>query len=219
MRAGKAYNPSRSNELPQCTICCSGRRAHRGATALPRRAPSATMKFQLSVDHRQRRDRPRPGLGARRHDRISRESGADRGGGDARAGCRAVSTRSAKADFERLLEARPDVVLLGTGSTLRFPHPRLTRALAAAHVGLEVMDTRGRLPHVQHPLRRRPARHRGADPVVRYVTAVMNVADSDSGQITYLPPITPPSATARRARAHGARRARTASRPARGRRR
>ena len=47
----------------------------------------------------------------------------------------------AEPDFERLLEARPDVVLLGTGSTLRFPHPRLTRALAAARVGLEVMDT------------------------------------------------------------------------------
>ena len=46
-----------------------------------------------------------------------------------------------EGDFERLLEARPDVVLLGTGRTIRFPHPRLTRALAAARVGLEVMDT------------------------------------------------------------------------------
>jgi uncharacterized protein len=46
-----------------------------------------------------------------------------------------------EADFERLLDARPDVVLLGSGRTLRFPHPRLTRALAASHVGLEVMDT------------------------------------------------------------------------------
>ena len=47
----------------------------------------------------------------------------------------------AEADFARLLDDRPDVVLLGTGATLRFPHPRLTRALAAAQVGLEVMDT------------------------------------------------------------------------------
>jgi uncharacterized protein len=47
----------------------------------------------------------------------------------------------AEADFTRLLEGRPDVVLLGTGSTIRFPHPRLTRALAGGHVGLEVMDT------------------------------------------------------------------------------
>jgi len=47
----------------------------------------------------------------------------------------------AEADFARLLEGRPDVVLLGTGEVIRFPHPRLTRALAAGRVGLEVMDT------------------------------------------------------------------------------
>ncbi len=47
----------------------------------------------------------------------------------------------AEADFAHLLDGGPDVVLLGTGSTLRFPHPRLTRALAAAQVGVEVMDT------------------------------------------------------------------------------
>ncbi len=46
-----------------------------------------------------------------------------------------------EADFARLLATRPDVVLLGTGATLRFPHPRLTQALDAAQVGLEVMDT------------------------------------------------------------------------------
>jgi uncharacterized protein len=46
-----------------------------------------------------------------------------------------------EADFTPLLDARPDVVLLGTGGAIRFPHPRLTRALAAAQVGLEVMDT------------------------------------------------------------------------------
>jgi uncharacterized protein len=44
-------------------------------------------------------------------------------------------------DFARLLDGRPDVVVLGTGSALRFPHPRLTRALADGRVGLEVMDT------------------------------------------------------------------------------
>jgi len=46
-----------------------------------------------------------------------------------------------EADFASLLVGKPDVVLLGTGATLRFPHPRLTRALTAAQVGLEVMDT------------------------------------------------------------------------------
>lgn len=47
----------------------------------------------------------------------------------------------AEADFEALAEARPEVLLLGTGSTLRFPAPRLSRALIAAGTGLEVMDT------------------------------------------------------------------------------
>jgi len=46
-----------------------------------------------------------------------------------------------EADLARLLEGQPDVVLLGTGDVLRFPHPRLTRALVGAQVGLEVMDT------------------------------------------------------------------------------
>lgn len=45
-------------------------------------------------------------------------------------------------DFAHLLEHRPEIVLLGTGATQRFPHPRLTAALAHARVGVEVMDTR-----------------------------------------------------------------------------
>ena len=43
--------------------------------------------------------------------------------------------------FEALLEFNPEIVLLGTGSALRFPHPRLTQALIQAHIGVEVMDT------------------------------------------------------------------------------
>jgi uncharacterized protein len=43
--------------------------------------------------------------------------------------------------FAGLLVHRPEIVLLGTGATLRFPAPSLTHALAAAAVGLEVMDT------------------------------------------------------------------------------
>jgi len=46
------------------------------------------------------------------------------------------------ADFERLLADRPEIVLLGTGATQRFPHPRVTAPLYEARVGLEVMDTR-----------------------------------------------------------------------------
>jgi uncharacterized protein len=44
-------------------------------------------------------------------------------------------------DFAQLLTRKPEVVLLGAGPTIRFPHPRLTRALTDAGVGVEVMDT------------------------------------------------------------------------------
>ena len=47
----------------------------------------------------------------------------------------------APAHFEFILSLQPELVLLGTGPRLRFPHPQLTQALAAAHVGLEAMDT------------------------------------------------------------------------------
>ena len=40
--------------------------------------------------------------------------------------------------FLRTLEA--EIVLLGTGARQRFPHPRLTAALARAGIGVEVMD-------------------------------------------------------------------------------
>jgi len=47
----------------------------------------------------------------------------------------------APAHFEALLAWTPELVLLGTGTRQRFPHPRLTAALAAARVGFEAMDT------------------------------------------------------------------------------
>ena len=43
--------------------------------------------------------------------------------------------------FEYLAGLQPEIVLLGTGSTLRFPPPALSRPLATARVGFEVMDT------------------------------------------------------------------------------
>jgi uncharacterized protein len=46
-----------------------------------------------------------------------------------------------EADFAALAALKPEVVLLGTGASLRFPHPRLTRALTDAGIGVEVMDT------------------------------------------------------------------------------
>jgi len=44
-------------------------------------------------------------------------------------------------DFAAIAALRPEVALLGTGASIRFPHPRLTRALTDARIGLEVMDT------------------------------------------------------------------------------
>jgi uncharacterized protein len=42
--------------------------------------------------------------------------------------------------FDWLLTLGPEVVLLGTGDRLRFPHPRLTASLARRHIGVEAMD-------------------------------------------------------------------------------
>ncbi len=46
-----------------------------------------------------------------------------------------------EGDFARLLDYRPEIVLLGTGDMQRFPHPRLLAKLAEARVGVEVMNT------------------------------------------------------------------------------
>ncbi len=46
----------------------------------------------------------------------------------------------AEAHFERIAELNPEIVLLGTGAALRFPHPSLYRSLAARRIGVEVMD-------------------------------------------------------------------------------
>ncbi len=45
-------------------------------------------------------------------------------------------------DFAALAAHAPEMVLLGTGPTQRFPHPRLLQSLASARIGVEVMDTR-----------------------------------------------------------------------------
>ena len=44
------------------------------------------------------------------------------------------------AHFEWIALRELDILLLGTGARLRFPHPSLTRALTDARIGLEVMD-------------------------------------------------------------------------------
>ncbi len=45
------------------------------------------------------------------------------------------------AHFEFLLTLEPEIVVLGSGPRQQFPHPALTRALAAARIGFETMTT------------------------------------------------------------------------------
>ena len=44
-------------------------------------------------------------------------------------------------DFAALLAHSPEVIVVGTGSRQRFPQPQLTRAIAEAQIGIEVMTT------------------------------------------------------------------------------
>ena len=46
-----------------------------------------------------------------------------------------------ESHFAAILQLEPEIALLGTGNRQRFPHPKLTQALLAHGVGVEVMDT------------------------------------------------------------------------------
>lgn len=43
--------------------------------------------------------------------------------------------------FELLIPYEPEIILLGTGTTLRFPSPVVTKNLLKLKIGVEVMDT------------------------------------------------------------------------------
>lgn len=43
--------------------------------------------------------------------------------------------------FETIATLKPEIVLLGTGAKLQFPHPRLWRLLTDSRIGMECMDT------------------------------------------------------------------------------
>ncbi|HUN67823.1 MAG TPA: Mth938-like domain-containing protein [Burkholderiales bacterium] len=45
-----------------------------------------------------------------------------------------------EAHFKVFAELNLEILLLGTGPRQRFPHPRLTRALAERRIGVEAMD-------------------------------------------------------------------------------
>ena len=52
-----------------------------------------------------------------------------------------VTTLTAE-DMQKLLELGTEIILLGTGSRLRFPAGPLMRPFAPAGIGLEIMDLR-----------------------------------------------------------------------------
>lgn len=43
--------------------------------------------------------------------------------------------------FDQLAQIKPELIVFGSGSQLRFPSPALQRTLMAARIGLETMDT------------------------------------------------------------------------------
>jgi uncharacterized protein len=45
------------------------------------------------------------------------------------------------ADFDRLAELQPELVIFGSGARLRFVAPGLVRTLMARRIGIETMDT------------------------------------------------------------------------------
>jgi len=53
----------------------------------------------------------------------------------------AAFEKLSRQDFELLANLAPEIVLLGTGSSLRFPRPALSQSLANARIGMEVMNT------------------------------------------------------------------------------
>lgn len=46
-----------------------------------------------------------------------------------------------EAHFAQIAACRPELVIFGSGPTLRFPPPALLRSLMAARIGIETMDT------------------------------------------------------------------------------
>ena len=55
--------------------------------------------------------------------------------------CIQIPGRFVINDFDEILTYQPEIILLGTGGTLRFPDPQLIRSMLNSRIGLEVMDT------------------------------------------------------------------------------
>ena len=45
------------------------------------------------------------------------------------------------SNFSQLVDLKPELILIGTGSRQRFPKPELLKALISAKIGFEIMDS------------------------------------------------------------------------------
>ncbi len=45
------------------------------------------------------------------------------------------------SDFDQMVELKPELILIGTGSRQRFPKPELLKSLISAKIGFEIMDS------------------------------------------------------------------------------
>jgi uncharacterized protein len=140
----KAYNRSRSKRLPQRTTGRTGAGYSFGPRQCLKLGPNASlgvdMKFHLSPTTANvvtgfGVDWVRIGAQEYRDNLIVTPESV-------------VSTWAAEGfdaltehDFNALLASNPEVVILGTGRSIRFPNPVLSRPVMQARVGLEVMDT------------------------------------------------------------------------------
>jgi uncharacterized protein len=135
MDRGSVYNPSEFTSLPQRTITAPAAGRHRRGnfdTALKfhLQAPGSNLVTGMGVGWIR--------VGAQEYRENIVLTGDRVATGFAPQGFDAL----AESDFEHLLQGAPEIVLLGTGETQRFLHPRVTAPLHRARVGLEVMDTR-----------------------------------------------------------------------------
>jgi uncharacterized protein len=75
-------------------------------------------------------------INATRHESSVIVTGADVEAWDAK------NIQSLEAgSFARLLEIRPEIIIIGTGQSFKFPAPASLRPLVEARIGHEVMDT------------------------------------------------------------------------------
>jgi len=135
----KAYNRSRSNRLRQTNAVGPRRRDPPIALSLHSRA-NVIVKFHLTTSTGNLVTGSGPGW-VRVGTQEYRENLVLTPDGVVAGWAPSGFDNLDEAQMSELIASNPEVVILGTGSAIRFPRPALMRVLADAQVGLEVMDT------------------------------------------------------------------------------